>query len=103
LQGAAATVVTISIALTLALAPGEIAGGRASGGTLVAFLMLLMHLVPVLRRVAQVNRTAQEAYVSLSRLRETLERSPPQRKRFGRPPRLFVPDVFRRRRRRFAD
>lgn len=86
LQGAAATVVTVSIALTLALAPGEIAAGRASGGTLVAFLMLLMHLMPVLRRVAQLNRTTQEAYVSLSRLRETLD----QRSEVG------VSDVQRR-------
>jgi subfamily B ATP-binding cassette protein MsbA len=75
LQGAAATVVTLSIALTLALAPGEIAAGRASSGTLVAFLLLLMHLMPVLRRVAQLNRTTQEAYVSLSRLRATLDQT----------------------------
>jgi ABC-type multidrug transport system fused ATPase/permease subunit len=73
LQGAAAAAVTASIALTLALAPGEVAAGRATGGTLVAFLMLLMHLMPVLRRVAQLNRTTQEASISLSRLRETLE------------------------------
>jgi ABC-type multidrug transport system fused ATPase/permease subunit len=73
LQGAAATAVTASIALTLALAPGEVAAGRATGGTLVAFLMLLMHLMPVLRRVAQLNRTAQEASISLARLRTTLE------------------------------
>ena len=75
LQGAAATVVTASIALTLALAPGEIAAGRATGGTLVAFLMLLMHLASPLRRIAQLNRTAQEAHVSLSRLRSTLDQT----------------------------
>jgi ABC-type multidrug transport system fused ATPase/permease subunit len=73
LQGAAATAVTASIALTLALAPGEIAAGRATGGTLVAFLMLLVHLTPVLRRVAQLNRTTQEASVSLARLKSTLD------------------------------
>lgn len=73
LQGAAATVVTASIALTLALAPGEIAAGRATGGTLVAFLMLLVHLTAPLRRIAQLNRTAQEAHVSLARVRSTLD------------------------------
>jgi ABC-type multidrug transport system fused ATPase/permease subunit len=75
LQGAAATVVTVGIAMTLALAPGEIAAGRATGGTLVAFLLLLVHLAPALRRVAQLNRTAQEAHVSLTRLRATLDQT----------------------------
>lgn len=82
LQGAAATAVTASIALTLALAPGEIAAGRATSGTLVAYLMLLVHLMPVLRRVAQLNRTTQEAFISLSRLRETLD----QRAEVGKAP-----------------
>jgi ABC-type multidrug transport system fused ATPase/permease subunit len=82
LQGAAAATVTASIALTLALAPGEIAAGRATGGTVVAFLLLLVHLMPVLRRVAQLNRTTQEAFVSLSRLRETLD----QRAEVGKEP-----------------
>ena len=72
LQGAAAAVVTVSIALTLALAPAEIAAGRASGGTVVAFVLLLVHLTPMLRRLAQLNRTVQESHVSLSRLQETL-------------------------------
>jgi subfamily B ATP-binding cassette protein MsbA len=73
MQGATAAVATCSIALTLALAPGEIAAGRATGGTLVAFLMLLLHLAPKLRRLAQLNRSVQEAHVSLSRLKGTLD------------------------------
>ncbi len=73
LQGAAAGVVTCSVACTLALAPGEIAAGRATGGTLVAFIMLLGLLAPIMRRVATLNRSAQEAHVSITRVKETLD------------------------------
>jgi ABC-type multidrug transport system fused ATPase/permease subunit len=76
LQGATTAAITGSIALTLALTPGEIAAGRATGGTPVAFIMLLGLLGPMLRRVAQVNRWAQEAHVSIGRLRETLDQRP---------------------------
>lgn len=73
LQGTAVAALTCSLALTLALAPGEIAAGRLTSGTLVAFIMLLGLLTPVLRRLAQLNRTAQEAHVSLTRLRAALD------------------------------
>jgi ABC-type multidrug transport system fused ATPase/permease subunit len=73
LQGAAAAAITCSLALTLALTPGELAAGRATGGTLVVFIMLLGWLAPMLRRVAQLNRWTQEAHVSVTRLRATLD------------------------------
>jgi ABC-type multidrug transport system fused ATPase/permease subunit len=72
LQGAAAAVLTCSMVLTLVLAAGEIAAGRATGGTVLAFILLLGLLAPMLRRIAELNRWAQEAHVSIARLKETL-------------------------------
>jgi len=73
IEGAAATAVTCSLALTLALASREIVAGRVTGGTLVAFIMLHGLLTPMLRRIARLNRSAQEAAVSISRLQTTLD------------------------------
>jgi ABC-type multidrug transport system fused ATPase/permease subunit len=75
-EGATAAAVSCSLALTLALAPGEIAAGRLTAGTLLAVVMLLGMLAPVLRRIARLNRTAQEALISLTRLHETLDQRP---------------------------
>ncbi len=72
LQGLSATTIAGSGALVLALAAGEVAAGRLTGGRLVAFYTLLGLLVPVLQRIVVANRHFQEAYISVERLAETL-------------------------------
>ena len=61
LQGAVATAISCSTVLVLAITAGEIAAGRVSSGTLVAFFLLVGLLAPIFRRLARLNRSLQEA------------------------------------------
>ena len=72
LEGAATTAITCSIALALAIAAGEFAAGRATNGTIVAYIMLLGLLAPIFRRIVSLNRSLQIAQVSVDRLASTL-------------------------------
>ncbi|MCU0490536.1 MAG: ABC transporter ATP-binding protein/permease [Chloroflexaceae bacterium] len=72
LQGLAASTVALSGVVVLAVAAVEIAAGRITGGTLVMFYTLLGLVVPIFQRVAVANRIFQEAFISLDRLRATL-------------------------------
>jgi ABC-type multidrug transport system fused ATPase/permease subunit len=76
LQGLAAGTVALSGVIVLAVASYEIAAGRITGGTLVMFYTLLGLIVPIFQRIAIANRIFQEAYISLSRLRHTLNIKP---------------------------
>ncbi len=60
----------------LALSAHEVAAGRLTAGTIVAFYTMLGLLVPCFRRVTTANRYWQEARVSLERLAATLAESP---------------------------
>lgn len=89
LQGLAAGTVALSSVVVLALAAGEIAAGRLTGGTLVMFYTLLGLVVPIFQRLAVANRTFQESYISLDHLRQTLKVAP-ERPAVDRRPSLVV-------------
>jgi subfamily B ATP-binding cassette protein MsbA len=76
LEGAATGAVTLSIALVLAIAAEEVGAGRASNGTIVAYVMLLWLLVPIFRRIASLNRSLQVAQISVDRLAATMAEAP---------------------------
>ena len=76
LQGLTSATLVGSVALALALAAGEVAAGRVSGGTLVTFLLLVGLLAPIFQRVSTANRYLQEAQISVDRLMETLSEPP---------------------------
>src|SRR5919112_1599331 len=76
LQGASAATVALVTTLTLALAAEEVAAGRLSAGYLVTSYALIGLLAPVVQRVTIVNRTLQEAQISVERLAQTLAEEP---------------------------
>src|SRR5215212_2303494 len=80
LQGASAATVALVTTLTLGLAAEEVAAGRLSAGYLVTSYALIGLLAPVVQRITVVNRTLQEAQISVERLAQTLaeERESPQ-------------------------
>lgn len=76
LIGASAATVASCGAIALAIAAHEVSSGRLTGGTLVAFLTLSGLVTPIFGRVAQTNRTLQEAQISVDRLRDLLAEEP---------------------------
>ncbi len=76
LQGASAAAVALVTTLTLALAAEEVAAGRLSAGYLVTSYALIGLLAPVVQRITIVNRTLQEAQISVERLAQTLAEEP---------------------------
>src|SRR5215204_3762005 len=76
LQGASAATVALVTTLTLALAAEEVAAGRLSAGYLVTSYALIGLLAPVVQRITIVNRTLQEAQISVERLAQTLSEEP---------------------------
>src|ERR671913_545954 len=76
LQGASAGAVALVTTLTLALAAEEVAAGRLSAGYLVTSYALIGLLAPIVQRVTIVNRTLQEAQISVERLAQTLAEEP---------------------------
>jgi ABC-type multidrug transport system fused ATPase/permease subunit len=76
LQGASAATVALVTTLTLALAAEEVAAGRLSAGYLVTSYALIGLLAPVVQRITIVNRTLQEAQISVERLAQTLAEEP---------------------------
>jgi ABC-type multidrug transport system fused ATPase/permease subunit len=71
-QGYTAATIALGGCLTLLVAAAETAAGRLTPGALVATYVLIGMLLPVFQRAADVNRQAQEARLSLDRLKETL-------------------------------
>src|ERR687890_335581 len=76
LQGASAATVALVTTLTLGLAAEEVAAGRLSAGYLVTSYALIGLLAPVIQRITVVNRTLQEAQISVERLAQTLAEEP---------------------------
>jgi ABC-type multidrug transport system fused ATPase/permease subunit len=76
LQGASAATVALVTTLTLALAAEEVAAGRLTAGYLVTSYALIGLLAPVVQRITIVNRTLQEAQISVERLAHTLAEEP---------------------------
>lgn len=76
IQGFAAATVAGSGVVVLILATNEAAAGRLSGGMFVTFYTLLGLLVPIFQRFAIVNRTFQEASISVERFVHTLSVQP---------------------------
>jgi ABC-type multidrug transport system fused ATPase/permease subunit len=76
LQGASAATVALVTTLTLGLAAEEVAAGRLSAGYLVTSYALIGLLAPVVQRITIVNRTLQEAQISVERLAQTLAEEP---------------------------
>src|ERR687898_1529672 len=76
LQGASAAAVALVTTLTLGLAAEEVAAGRLSAGYLVTSYALIGLLAPVVQRITIVNRTLQEAQISVERLAQTLAEEP---------------------------
>src|SRR5919107_2818183 len=76
LQGASAATVALVTTLTLGLAAEEVAAGRLSAGYLVTSYALIGILAPVVQRITVVNRTLQEAQISVERLAQTLAEEP---------------------------
>ena len=76
LQGASAATVALVTTLTLALAAEEVAAGRLTAGYLVTSYALIGLLAPVVQRITIVNRTLQEAQISVERLAQTLAEEP---------------------------
>jgi ABC-type multidrug transport system fused ATPase/permease subunit len=76
LQGASATAAALVTTLTLALAAEEVAAGRLTAGYLVTSYALIGLLAPVVQRITIVNRTLQEAQISVERLAQTLAEEP---------------------------
>lgn len=72
LLGASAGAVALVTVLALALAGNEVAAGRLTAGELVTFYTLVGLLAPVFQRITVVDRTLQEAQISMQRLSETL-------------------------------
>jgi ABC-type multidrug transport system fused ATPase/permease subunit len=83
--GVTAGAVAASGALVLALAAGEAIAGRMTGGTFVTFYALLGLLVPIFQRMAVVNRSFQEASISLDRVTQTLAVKPEGPRKDTRP------------------
>ncbi|MCG8347213.1 MAG: ABC transporter ATP-binding protein/permease, partial [Chloroflexales bacterium] len=83
--GVTAGAVATSGALVLALAAGEAIAGRMTGGTFVTFYALLGLLVPIFQRMAIVNRSFQEASISLQRVTQTLAVKPEVPRKDARP------------------
>ena len=76
LLGVATATFALAVVGVLALVPAEVSAGRATAGTLVAFLALAALLGPIFRRLTTANRTMQEAAISVRRLQETLAEQP---------------------------
>src|SRR5918996_2881464 len=76
LQGASAAAVALVTTLTLGLAAEEVAAGRLTAGYLVTSYALIGLLAPVVQRITIVNRTLQEAQISVERLAQTLAEEP---------------------------
>jgi ATP-binding cassette, subfamily B, bacterial MsbA len=76
LQGASAATVALVTTLTLGLAAEEVAAGRLTAGYLVTSYALIGLLAPVVQRITIVNRTLQEAQISVERLAQTLAEEP---------------------------
>jgi ATP-binding cassette, subfamily B, multidrug efflux pump len=76
LQGASAATVALVTTLTLALAAEEVAAGRLTAGYLITSYALIGLLAPVVQRITIVNRTLQEAQISVERLAQTLAEEP---------------------------
>lgn len=76
MEGMAAAAVAGSGVLMLALAAGEAAAGRLTGGALVTFYTLLGLLVPVFQRIALANRYFQEAHISIEYFTSVMEEQP---------------------------
>lgn len=76
LLGASAGTVALFTVLVLALASGEVASGRLTGGELVTFYALIGLLAPIFQRITMTDRTLQEAHISMHRLAQTLAEEP---------------------------
>jgi ABC-type multidrug transport system fused ATPase/permease subunit len=76
MQGLTTSTVALSTTLVLALAAGEVAAGRLTVGLLVTCVTLVGLLSPIFRRLANANRYAQEASISVERLAHVLEARP---------------------------
>lgn len=76
LQGASAATVALVTTLMLGLAAEEVAAGRLTAGYLVTSYALIGLLAPVVQRITIVNRTLQEAQISVERLAQTLAEEP---------------------------
>lgn len=72
LQGVAAGAVALSSVIVLALAAVEMSSGRITAGGLVLFYTMMGLIMPIFQRIAVANRVFQESYISLDRLRHTL-------------------------------
>lgn len=85
LQGVAAGAVALSSVIVLALAAVEMSSGRITAGGLVLFYTMLGLIAPIFQRIAIANRVFQESYISLDRLRQTLNVAPERPVRDTRP------------------
>lgn len=85
LQGVAAGAVALSSVIVLALAAVEMLSGRITAGGLVLFYTMLGLIAPIFQRIAVANRVFQESYISLERLRQTLNVTPERPTRDTRP------------------
>ncbi|MDQ3302638.1 MAG: ABC transporter ATP-binding protein/permease [Actinomycetota bacterium] len=84
--GASAGAVALVTALALGLASWEISTGRLTVGELVIFYALVGLLAPSFQRIATVNRTLQEAHISVQRLSQTLAEEPESPREEDLPP-----------------
>jgi ABC-type multidrug transport system fused ATPase/permease subunit len=72
LLGVSAGAVALVTVLVIAFASVEIIGGRLTAGELLIFYALIGMLAPVFQRITVVDRTLQEAQISVQRFAETL-------------------------------
>ncbi|WP_119069007.1 ABC transporter ATP-binding protein [Rubrobacter indicoceani] len=73
LLGVSAGAVALVTVAVIAFASVEILGGRLTAGELLVFYALLGMLAPVFQRITVVDRTLQEAQISVQRFTETLD------------------------------
>lgn len=73
LLGVSAGAVALVIVVVIAFASVEILGGRLTAGELLIFYALIGMLAPVFQRITVVDRTLQEAQISVQRFTETLD------------------------------
>ncbi|MGH3089936.1 MAG: ATP-binding cassette domain-containing protein, partial [Rubrobacteraceae bacterium] len=72
LLGVSAGAVALVTVVVIAVASIEVVGGRLTAGELLIFYALIGMLAPVFQRVTVVDRTLQEAQISVQRFTETL-------------------------------
>lgn len=76
LIGVSAGAVALVTVVVIAVASVEVVGGRLTAGELLIFYALIGMLAPVFQRITVVDRTLQEAQISVQRFTETLAQQP---------------------------